>query len=381
MPAAPASAAPVLVIGAGPAGLAVAACLQHQGIRCRVFERGSGVGTAWRTHYDRLHLHTPAATSHLPLLPFPAGSPRYPARDQVGAYLEAYRQAFGIVPEFETEVSAARRTSCGWRVVTNHGEESGRRLIVATGLAREPFVPAWPEMGLFGGQVLHSSAYRNGQALRGRRVLVVGFGNSGAEIALDAHEHGADVAMSVRAGIHVVPREILGIPITTIAGLQSWWPPGWADVANAPILALTVGGLAGLGLQRTGAGAMRRIRDEQRVPVIDVGTMRLLREGAIRLHPGIERFTADGVQFVDGSKQPFDTIVLATGYRTGLTRLLEGAAAVLDGRGIPKVSGRETLPGLYFCGFHVTPAGMLREIGREASRIARDIRARAQRPA
>jgi hypothetical protein len=148
---------------------------------------------------------------------------------------------------------------------------------------------------------------------------------------------------------------------------------------NAPVLALTVGRLHALGLQRTGAGALRRIRDEQRVPVIDVGTMHLVRTGQIRLHPGIELFTGDGVRFLDGSQRPFDTIVLATGYRTGLTRLLEGAAAVLDGRGIPKTSGSETLPGLYFCGFHVSPAGMLREIGREALRIAQDIGAREER--
>lgn len=374
-----APATPVLVIGAGPAGLAVAACLRQQRIACRVLERGSGVGTAWQTHYDRLHLHTPAGTSHLPLLPFPAGSPRYPAREQVRAYLEAYRAAFDITPEFGTEVSAARRTAAGWRVVTNHGEQSARRLVVASGLAREPFVPTWPGLAAFSGQVIHSSAYSNGEALRGRRVLVVGFGNSGAEIALDAHEHGAEVAISVRGGIHVVPREILGVPITTIARLQSWWPAGWADIANAPVLALTVGRLRKFGLQRTGAGAMRRIRDEQRVPVIDVGTMRLVRAGEIRLHPGIERFTPDGVRFVDGSQRPFDAIVLATGYRTGLTRLLEGAAAVLDARGNPKTSGSETLPGLYFCGFHVSPAGMLREIGREALRIAQDIRVRQER--
>ena len=357
----------------------MAACLREQGVPSRLFERGACVGPAWQAHYDRLHLHTPAATSHLPLFPFPAGASRYPARDEVRAYLEAYRARFEIAPEFGTEVLAVCRTADGWGLFTNRGHESARRLVVASGLAREPHLPTWPGLDQFGGQVMHSSAYRNGESLQGQRVLVVGFGNSGAEIALDAHEHGAEVAMSVRGGIHVVPREILGVPITTIARLQSWWPPGWADLANAPILALTVGRLGQLGLKRAGAGAMRRIRDDQRVPVIDVGTMRLLRTGAIHLYAGIERFTTGSAHFSDGTSRAFDAIVLATGYRTGLTRLLEGAAAVLDGRGAPIASGRESLPGLYFCGFRVTPAGMLREIGREAVRIAQDIRIRTRR--
>ena len=374
-------AVPVLVIGAGPAGLAVAACLREQGVPACLVERGSTVGPAWHTHYDRLHLHTPASTSHLPLFPFPAGSPRYPSRDDVRAYLEAYCERFELAPEFGAEVSAVRRTAHGWRVVTSRGEETARCVVVASGLAREPHVPTWPGLDAFGGEVMHSSAYRNGEALRGKRVLVVGCGNSGAEIALDAHEHGAQVAMSVRGGIHVVPREILGIPITTIARIQSRWPPGWADLANAPVLALTVGRLAQLGLQRSGPGAMQRLRDEKQVPVIDVGTLPLLRSGAIALHRGVERFSAEGARFVDGTSAPFDAIVLATGYRTGLTRLLEGAASVLDGRGVPVASGRETLPGLYFCGFHVSPAGMLREIGLEARRIAQDIRARPRREA
>jgi hypothetical protein len=204
-------------------------------------------------------------------------------------------------------------------------------------------------------------------------VLVVGFGNSGGEIALDAAGHGAKVTLAVRGPVQVVPREILGIPITTIAALQGWLPARWADALNAPVLRAAVGNLSGLGLQGTGAGPIRRLLEHRRVPVIDVGTIALIRDGSIQVRAGIDRFVERGVVFLDGSRGDFDTVVLATGYRPALEGMLDSAPGALDKDGMPRVSGGPCLPGLYFCGFHMAAGGMLREIGREARRIAAHI--------
>jgi len=124
---------------------------------------------------------------------------------------------------------------------------------------------------------------------------------------------------------------------------------------------------------------MTRIRRDARIPLIDVGAIDLIKRGRIAVRPGIEAFTGDGVVFTDGSRQPFDAVIVATGFRPRVNAFLRDASAAHDAEGTPSSSGREALPGLYFCGYYVSPTGMLREIAREAKRIAAAI-ARATLP-
>ncbi len=198
------------IVGAGPAGLAVGACLQRAGIPFLILEQAATVGATWHGHYDRLHLHTPKSLSALPYLSFPKDYPRYPSRLQVIDYLEEYAGHFALAPKFGQRVVAARPSAGGWEVQTQDARLEAANLVVATGLACAPYLPQWPGQADFQGSCLHSSAYRNGEPFRQRRVLVVGFGNSGGEIALDLWEHGAQTSMAVRSPVNVVPREVLG---------------------------------------------------------------------------------------------------------------------------------------------------------------------------
>jgi len=360
-----------LVVGAGPAGLAVAACLARAGVHCLVLEQGDGVGASWRNHYDRLHLNTNKGLSALPFAPFPRHYPRYPSRRQMIAYLEEYARRFAIEPKFGAEVIAARRAGGAWRVDTVDGVYWGSHLVIAAGCTREPNRPQWPGQESYAGPVLHSSGYRSGAPFAGRRVLVVGLGNSGGEIAMDLHEHGAKPCLSVRRPVNVIPRELFGIPILAIAIAQGRLPPGLADAISGPILRAVFGDLGQHGLERPAQGPMTEMVRHNRVPLIDAGTIELVKRGLIPVYPEVREFTGDGIVFSDGRRARFDAVILATGYRPRVDSFLRGCPTALERHGTPVASGpRSPVPGLFFCGYRIAPTGILREVGREARLIA-----------
>lgn len=371
--------APTLVIGAGPAGLAVAACLKARGVPAVILERDAEVGASWRRHYDRLHLHTAARHSSLPGLGFPAGTPRYPSRDQVIGYLEGYARRFGIAPRFGEEVVGLSPHDGEWITQTATDLYRSRQVVVATGFNAIPWTPAWPGQEGFRGVMLHSREYRNGEPFRGQRVLVVGFGNSAGEIAIDLHEHGARPTMAVRGPVNIVPRDILGIPISSVSLLLSRVPARLADALAPWLSRLTTGDISRFGLTQAAVSPMTQIRVESRIPLIDIGTLELIRQGHVEIRPGIRSLRDSEVAFEDGSRGEFDAIVTATGFRPGVARFLDphmdGESAGSAGKAGAKWprSRVESANGLYFCGFTVTPTGMLREIGYEARRIAAQI--------
>ncbi len=366
-----------IVIGASAAGLAAAASLRRRGIAVELLEATDVVGSAWRHHYDRLHLHTPKSSSALPGLSMPSWWPRYPSRDQVVQYLEKYASVHGLEPRFGEQVSRIERRDDGWLVTTGSREWTARSVVVATGATRVPVRPTWPGMDDYRGTVLHSSEYANGEPWRGRTVLVVGFGNSACEQAIDLVEHGAHPHLSVRSAVNVVPRDILGlVPVLQLGILMRHLPPTFADALGAPLVRLTVGDLTELGLRKLPYGPNTQIARDRHIPLLDIGTVDQIRAGRIVVHGDIARFTESGVVFDDGTSLDVDAVVLATGYRPGIADFLPEWAEVCDDDGRPLVSGGPTaLPGLYFCGMFVAPSGMLREAGIEAQRIARDIAA------
>ncbi len=366
----------VIIVGASAAGLAVAACLKQAGIaNLTILEKADKVGVAWRHHYDRLHLHTDKGNSNLPYLPFPASTPRYPSRQQVIDYLENYAKQFNLQPHFGQMVTNIAQIDGLWQVTTANGRFVGRNLVMATGYTNQPVMPSWPGQDQFKGQILHSSQYKNGEAFADKNVLVVGFGNSGGEIAIDLHEHGAHPSISVRSAVNVIPRDILGIPILSIGQLMSKLPTAVADVLAAPLIKLTIGDLTKYGLKKLPYGPNTQIARYGRIPLLDIGTVSLIKQGLLQVKPAIKQFTQESVQFVDGQSQSYEAVVLATGYQPNLDVFASGIGAALDVEGRPMGSGQESaLNGLYFCGFYVSPTGMLREIGIEAKKIARSIK-------
>ena len=360
-----------LIIGASSAGMAVARQLQERGKPYLLVDREASVGRMWRHAYERLHLHTARARSGLPFQPMPASYPRYPSRQQVVAYLEDYLRDLKQQPMFDCSVTAIRRDSQRW--VAQLGEDSIRaqNVVIATGNTRVPVSPTFEGAGSFTGPILHSSQYRTGATYRGQKVLVVGFGNSACEIAIDLSEQGASPTLAVRSAVNVIPRDILGIPIQSLGLVQQLFPMRVADAINAPVMRLVLGDIRKLGLRKLPYGPIEQIRVHQQMPLIDIGTVALIRAGRVAVRPGIARFTASGVVFADGSEGVFDAVILATGFRAGLGDLLAGVTGVLDSVGTPLVSGGQTAaPGLYFCGFRVTSGGALREAGLESARIA-----------
>lgn len=369
--------APSIVVGAGPAGLAVAACLRQRGVECLVLEQTDRVGSSWHGHYERLHLHTDRKHSELPFVAFGAGIPRYPSRRQFIEYLENYAQCLGIAPRFGQQVLCARQTNGTWELQTEERRYRTPCLVLATGYNRVPFHPQWPTRPAFRGEILHSSQYRNGHRFKDRRVLVVGFGNSGGEIAIDLWEHGAHPSLSVRGPVNVIPRELFGIPILSVAIVQSRLPAWFVDRINAPMLRAVVGDLTPYGLTRSNRGPLRQINEAGRIPLIDVGTVALIKRDLVKVYPAVEAFSETGVRFSGGEHREFDAVILATGYRPQVDALLPDASSAIGSDGIPATSGYESaLAGLYFCGFRVAATGMLREIAIEAKRIAAAISAR-----
>ena len=360
-----------IIVGAGPAGLSCAASMSALGLRATVLEKANAVGSVWRRHYDRLHLHTDRGHSGLPGMAMPRSYPTYPPRAQVVEYLENYAAHFRIQPVFNTTVLKIARNGSPWRADTDKETVSAPIVVIATGWADFPYRPSWPGSKTFQGNLIHSSEYRNSSPYVGKRVLVVGFGNSGGEIALDLANANIDTTLAVRGAVQILPRDLLGFPILSWAIAQKSLPTGLVDFINAPVIRLAIGPIERLGLKRHAKGPRRMIEEDGRVPLLDIGTLAKIRDGSIKVRGGIDHFTPDGVVFSTKDAQGFDAIILATGFRPDLRNLLPDVKDVLTQDGKPLVTGQATNgPGLYFCGLVASPTGQLREIGLEARRIA-----------
>ncbi len=367
----------IVVVGAGPAGLAASACLRRQGLAHLIVEREAEVASAWRRHYDRLHLHTAKRYSGLPLSPWPDEAPRYPSRVQVVDYFSRYTSEHAIAPRFGVEVHSVKRQGERFAIDTSAGQLSPRFLVVATGYNGAENRPALRGLTEFGGSVVHAKHYRNPAPYAGKRTLVVGCGNSGAEIALDLAEKGVDVAMVVRGPVHVVPRDLFGRPTQETGVMLSVLPAGLRDAIVAPVMRLAVGDLSRWGIVRPKIGPNRMIEEFGRVPILDIGTIAMIKAGKIHILPGVEEVLIDRVRFAGGATHPFEAIILATGYSLGLRQIIEGFDAIADSRGRPNRFGEETaIPGLFFIGFRNPPTGALREIAIEAPRVAAAIKVR-----
>lgn len=366
----------VLVVGAGPAGLATSACLRHEGLKHVVLEREAVVGSAWHRHYDRLHLHTTKTYSGLPLMPWPKAAPRYPSRDEVVQYLQAYATEHRVAPRLGVAVHAISRHGDRFTVETSVGVMTPRFVVMATGYNGVPNLPSVPGLESFRGTAIHAGVYKNAAPYRGKRTLVVGCGNSGAEIALDLAEQGVDVAMVVRGPVHVIPRDMFGRPTQHTNVLLSHLPLGLRDAIAMGTIGLVVGDLSRWGIVRPAMGPNRMIEESGRVPILDLGTIAMVKQGKIRVLPAVQEILPDSVRFAGGAVHPFEAIVFATGYTPGLGNLIEDFGRIADSRGRPHRFGEETgIAGLYFVGFKNPPTGALREIALEAPQVARSIRA------
>ena len=364
--------APVAIVGAGPTGLAVAAVLRQQGVESTLLERGDAIGESWRGRYARLHLHTVRWLSGLPGLPVARSAGKWVAKDAYADYLEGYVRHHGLEPRLGVEVGRIDRADDDWTLRTSDGDVDARFVVIASGYNNRPVVPAWPGRESIGARLVHSVEYVDATPYAGRDVLVVGSGNSGAEIATDVADGGAArVRLSVRTPPIVVRRDTLGIPSQLLGIALGRLPRRTIVPITRALRKISIPDLEPFGLPAPADGIAQFARTGT-VPILDVGFVDAVRKGRVEIVAAVERFEDGKVVLADGSRLEVDAVIAATGFQPGLEPLV-GHLGLLDERGRPLVHGAEThpsAPGLYFAALEPTLGGLLREAAKDAKRVA-----------
>ena len=310
----------IAIVGAGASGLAALRALTAKGFDAVAYERGRQLGGVWTLEdrptaaYRSLHLITSRERTEFAELPMPDGTPDYPARDEVGRYLEGYAERFGLRERIRlgAEVRhARRRDGGGWEIELADGVvEPADALVVANGHNERPKWPDPPYPGDFAGEQLHAIDYRDAEDFRDRRVLVVGMGNSAMDIATDISHVAERTLLSARRGSWVIPKRLLGKPADQV--IRPWVavhvPWRVRQPLSQLLLKVTVGPPERYGLPRPERGLF------QDHPTISDTILSRISHGRIAPKPGIKEMTGDGVRFTDGSTEPVDAIVWCTGY-------------------------------------------------------------------
>ena len=380
-----------VVVGAGAAGLAVAAMLERQGVKPLVLERTDRVASSWRSRYDSLRLNTPRITSTLSGYRMPRRYGRWPTRDDMIEYLEEYAHRHQIHIRFETELTRVERVDDtvggnmeegrGWLLNTSSGEILTRFVVLATSHDADPKLPDWPGLKGFTGELIHSAAYRNPEPFRGKDVLVVSARNTGSEIAYElAASGGCRVWVSMRTPPSVFPREWpLRYPLNYTTVLLDRLPNAVLDQAGFLTQRLIYGNLAKYGIPRAPLGVQSTTKTRHVSALIDAGFVKALRERKLELIAAVERFDGPEVILADGGRLRPQAVIAATGYDRNLPGIL-GHLGILDEHGVPTLNGmairaREhpRAPGLFFTGYYASSAGQLRFMRIDGRRIARAI--------
>lgn len=307
------------LIGAGPAGLAGARNLDKLGIDFDGFESAGDVGGLWNidnprsTMYESAHLISSRTTTQFTEFPMPESTPDYPGQAHLREYFSAFADRFDLRKRFrfDTEVVAVTPVDGKWEVTwhTTAGAESGSAVydgvILANGTLAEPSVPHFE--GTFDGEILHSSQYKTPDIFRGKRVLIIGAGNSGCDIAVDAVHHAERVDLSVRRGYYFVPKYLLGRPSDTLnqgrplpARIKQW--------VDSRVLKLFTGDPVRFGFPKPDY----RIYESH--PIVNTLVLQHLGQGDLSIRPDVARFDGHTVQFSDASSGDYDLVMLATGY-------------------------------------------------------------------
>ncbi len=335
-----------------------------------MLERGGEIGHSWANLYDSLTLHTGKHMSSLPGMRLPRSAPLFITRQHFLDYLQTYAERFRVPVRTAHGVEQVTRANGGWLVRTNQGELTARALVVASGIMASPRVPDIPGRDRYLGRLMHSIEYRRPAPFVGRRVLVVGVGNSGGEIGSELARAGARVTVAVRSGANVVPLTILGLPIQYASYLMRTLP--------RPAQERIVGWVGKMTEKRRGPPVLPRPAHSplDAIPLIGFNLVDAIREGKIAVRGSLTELTEEGARFADGAEEPFDDIILATGF-TAAVGFLSGLVT-LDERGFARRRDRvvsENQPDLYLVGHNYDALGGLRNIAMDAPLAAGHIAA------
>ncbi|NED94301.1 NAD(P)/FAD-dependent oxidoreductase [Phytoactinopolyspora alkaliphila] len=343
---------PVIIIGGGQSGLNTARAALEAGLRPVVLESGPRAVGSWPHYYDSLTLFSPVKYSSFPGAPFPGEPDEYPARDAVIAYLDSYARDLDVEIRTDTRVSAVTSSrKGGFQVHTEAGEEiAASGVVAASGSFANPYRPQVPGQDHFAGAVLHVAEYRNAQPYAGKRIVVVGAGNSAVQVAYELSGR-ASVTLATRAPVHFVAQRRLG------KDLHYWLKTTRLDVLPRAWL----------------------VRIFTSTPVLDTGIYRdALASGQLDRRPMFTRFDGDDVVWPDGSREKVDVVIYATGYRPNLG-YLEGLGA-LDQTGMPRHHGgiSTTHAGLVYAGLEFQrsfSSNTLRGVHRDAKYVVEPLAA------
>ncbi|KAE8727604.1 putative indole-3-pyruvate monooxygenase YUCCA10 [Hibiscus syriacus] len=334
---------PVIIVGAGSSGLAMAACLYHHSIPYIILEREDCSASLWKKYtYDRLHLHLDKQFCQLPHMSFPDTYPRFISKHQFISYLDDYVSRFKISPLYRRTVESAEfnEATGKWTVKARSfgsGEVEefiGKFLVVASGETTNPFTPEIEGLDAFPGDVLHSTQFRNGKAFKNRKVLVVGSGNSGMEIAIELANHGAETSLVVRSPVHILSKDMIYWGLI----LLKYIPVNMVDALLVMLSKLVYGDLTKYGIRRPEEGPLSMKDAYGKYPVLDLGTCQKIKSGEIQVLPGISIIRGNEVVFDNGETHPFDTIVFCTGFKRSTNVWLKGDDCLLNDDGISKAS-------------------------------------------
>jgi putative flavoprotein involved in K+ transport len=367
---------PVVIAGAGAAGLSVAAMLERRGIGSVVLEREDRVGVPWERRYESLRLNTPRITSTLARYRMPRRYGRWPTKHDMVEYLREYARRLPLDVRTGTELRRVERGNGMWRVETSSGELRAPHVVIATGHDREPLIPDWPGRESFTGELLHAASYREPSPFGGKDVLVVSAANTGSEISYELSQSGAArVRTAMRSTPPVVPREWLDVPLNYSACTLDLFPDAVGDAAAGIVQRIIYGDLSHYGISAPTYGVQTNARRRHVSPLIDAGFTEALKAGKVELVAAVESFDGADVLLADGERIQPDVVIVATGYKTGLGPLV-GHLGLLDARGYPAVRRGSDHPdarGLFFTGYWASMSGQLRHMRRDARRIARAI--------
>ena len=368
---------PVCVIGAGVSGLTTVKHLMDRDISFECFEIGSGIGGNWRYDndsgrspiYASLRVDTSKERFAFSELDMPKSWPVYPHHSQVLEYLETYAGRFDIIDQitFEHQVVSVEPGQDAWRVTKQNLNSDEprtrdyRAVIVASGHHWDPNMPELDDS--FGGEVMHAQAYRTPQRFLGKDVVVVGAGNTGADIASELSWHANSVTLSTRSGAHILPRYVFGRPLDTFSTrLSSQLPIAVQRAAYRTLLFLARGSQKSYGFPTPDDPILSQH------PTVSADLLGLVKDGQITVRGDISRYTEDEVVFVDGRRTKADVVIFATGYRISFPFLQADIVASTDNRvELYKQIVPVDAPGLFFVGL-IQPVGALPPLAEQQAR-------------
>ncbi|WP_156687275.1 flavin-containing monooxygenase [Mycobacterium sp. Marseille-P9652] len=375
--AVPEAVAEAVVVGAGPSGLAVARELRHRhGVTALVLDAAGAPAVSWRTRYDEFRLNTTGFLSHLPGQRIPLTAGRWPTKEDMVRYFDSYVRRQGISLRLDCEVKRIEPAPGGWRLETTSGAIRARAVVLATGNYRTPAIPDWPGLRQFTGRIVHSGDFANAWPFRGRDILVVGAGNSAADIAVQLAGAGAGrIWLAVRTPPHLVRRAIGPFPSDVFLEMSARVPARIIDPVIDCLKYVMWGDLSAHGFRRPPLGLKATVERRGRIPTLADGLVAAVRAGRVEVVAAVNGVTPDRVLLADGTSVAPHAIIAATGFRTDLDGVV-GHLGVLDESGNPRGGFATDLgDGMFAIGYGIPPSGPLRAIRRHATPLAREVAA------